>query len=61
MGLTAIFPTASGPCTTVQSFQHSKEDLERTASQVMRVIRGTLRHQSAKRRRYRSESDGRKA
>jgi len=57
MGLTAIFPTASGPCTTVQSFQHSKEDLERTASQVMRVIRGTLRHQSAKRRRYRTERE----
>ena len=55
MGLTAVFPTASGPCTTTQSFQHSREDLERTASQVMRVIRGTLRHQSAKRRKYRRD------
>lgn len=55
MGLTAVFPTASGPCTTAQSFQHSREDLERTASQIMRVMRGTLRHQAAKRRRYRAE------
>ncbi|MBP5212553.1 MAG: glycerate kinase, partial [Pyramidobacter sp.] len=53
MGLTAVFPTASGPCTTAQSFQHSREDLERTASQVMRVMRGALRHQAAKRRKYR--------
>ena len=53
MGLTAVFPTAAGPCTTAQSFQHSREDLERTASQVMRVMRGAQRHQAAKRRKYR--------
>ena len=55
MGLTAVFHTAAGPCTTAQSFQHSREDLERTASQVMRVMRGALRHQAAKRRRYRED------
>lgn len=38
MGLTAVFATAPGPCTMSQSFQRSREDLERTASQVIRVI-----------------------
>lgn len=46
MGLTAVFPITSGPCTTSQSFQHSREDLERTASQVIRVIRSVLRCRS---------------
>lgn len=46
MGLTAVFSTAPGPCTTAQSFQSSREGLERTASQVTRVIRGTLRLQN---------------
>lgn len=50
MGLTAVFPITSGPCTTSQSFQRSREDLERTASQVIRVVRGALRRQSNRRR-----------
>ena len=44
MGLTAVFPITSGPCSTAQSFQRSREDLSRTASQVVRLMRGTLRH-----------------
>lgn len=44
MGLTAVFSTAPGPYTTVESFKHSRQDLERTASQVMRIVRDTLRY-----------------
>ncbi len=51
MGLTAVFPTAAGPCTIAQSFQRTREDLERTASQVIRLMRGTLRKESSKRHR----------
>lgn len=50
MGLTAVFPITAGPCTTSQSFQRSREDLERTASQVIRIVRGVLRRQSGRRR-----------
>lgn len=59
LGLTAVFPTAPGPCSTAQSFQRSRADIERTASQVMRVVRGTLRHESAQKRHYRRRGSGR--
>ena len=61
MGLTAVFPITAGPCTTSQSFQRSREDLERTASQVIRIVRGVLRRQSGRRRPNRPapKNDGR--
>ncbi len=49
MGLTAVFPTAPGPCTVSQSFQRSREDLERTASQVIRVMYASLRRRPRRR------------
>jgi glycerate kinase len=56
MGLTAVFSTAPGPCTTAQSFQFSRDGLERTASQVIRIIRGTLRLQNRRSGRRRRSS-----
>ena len=46
MGLTAIFPIGAGPCPFPMALQHSLEDLERTASQIIRVMRGVKRHKS---------------
>ena len=44
MGLTAVFPIGAGPCPFPLALQHSPDDLERTASQIIRIIRGVKRH-----------------
>lgn len=46
MGLAAVFPIGNGPCPFPQALQHSLDDLERTSSQVIRVMRGVQRRRS---------------